>query len=347
VIDLADGLALLESGVSKQLLVNSAKQQWHLPAAFIWKDSLIPYESVSTEDDPSASGLNNLCGGRLKELEELCNFYSSDSSSGSKGKYYSFAMSPTVSVTVAQETLTDTFPVPAQSIPTCKKCGITFPEGLLDLLCYSCTFFDWESWESWESRNADWSLTDPLPESSSWQPFETIGQLAPSARIQVNIGNTCLRYVTSNTVIDYGDCIQENVHAENKTPQPAQASAGCVPQTRRTFDGGDEDNLQEEPNKFTSSRPVVSSGRDDLRFLQTRTRCTYLSISAVLLTRIAAALQTWKTSATQLVSFRASLLDSPTEQGTALNVSAQSSGRLLPGIKGRDFVPFWFRLKVT
>jgi hypothetical protein len=257
VIDLSGGLALLESGVLKQLLINSVKQQWHLLADFIWKDSLLLYESVSTEDDPSASGLNNLCGGRLKELEKLCNFYSFDSSSGSKGQYYSFAMSPRVPIVIAQDTLTDTFPVPAQSIPACKKCGIPFPEGLPALLCYPCTFFDWESWAS---RNADWSLTEPLPESSSWQPFETISQLAPSARIQINIGNTCLRYVTSNTVIDYRDCIQENVHAENKTPQPARASAGCVPQIRRTFDDGDEDNLQEEPNARRRDSPYPQGG---------------------------------------------------------------------------------------
>lgn len=71
-IDLADRLALLESGVSKQLLVNSARHQWHLPAAFVWKDSF----------------------------------------SGYKGQYNCFAMSPIVPIIMGQGTLTDTFLVP-------------------------------------------------------------------------------------------------------------------------------------------------------------------------------------------------------------------------------------------
>lgn len=258
-VDLADRLALLESRVSKQLLVNSARQQWHLPAAFVWKDSLTTYEPVFTEDNPPACGSNTLCRGQLKSLEKICNFYSLDSSSGPKEQYSCFAVSPTVPITMAQDTLTHTF-LPAQNIPTCKKCGITLPEGLPDLQCYSCTFFDWESWES---INADWGLADPILEPGSCPPFENSSQVAPSTITQTDIGFAGARPPISSRVIDCRDCMQKNVHAENELPKPPQASAGCVRRTRRAFDDdddNDEDDLQDEPNLRRHYSPYPQGG---------------------------------------------------------------------------------------
>ncbi len=159
-IELADRLALLESGVSKQLLVNSARQKWHLPATFAWEDSELPHVSVATADN------HQLCGGQIKDLEMSCDFYSFDSSFGTKKQYDCTATSCTTTRIIEQDSLTEPSQVSAQDTTTCTKCGIILPFGLPDPQCYSCTFSDWLSWESWEADRIDPSWAPELSQAS-------------------------------------------------------------------------------------------------------------------------------------------------------------------------------------
>jgi hypothetical protein len=169
-IEIADRLRLIDEKVSKSALVESAKQKWHLPAAFTWGvsggDTLIPMDSPPSARTGIRSPYDRaaLAAARKSHACVHCRTYLSTrcvptSSSTSPNNICESCESRLLRQVVS---IPRAWPLRAEQLPThdiapqfsistplCRRCGIILPEGITDGLCYVCTcpdppFFDQE-----------------------------------------------------------------------------------------------------------------------------------------------------------------------------------------------------------
>jgi hypothetical protein len=219
------------------LLVDSAKQQWHLPAAFVWQDSLVPFDPASINGDPPPSRptiLSSLCGGQLDGLEKDCNFYSFENPSSLSGKHYGLfsrppivpIFVPTAPVIAGPDTGPDSKLAPAHNTPTCWKCGNLLQNGVPDTLCDACAFFDWELFDS-EATN--FSAASPLLQTNSCQPTNKSGELEPSSQAASEFGHEI--FTGFRSLISSGDSLQHHVPSGSTFQDYDQDVRGIIPQS--------------------------------------------------------------------------------------------------------------------
>jgi hypothetical protein len=250
-MELADTLALFESGVSKQLLINSARQQWLLPAAFVWEDSPILYEPVGTIYSPTTCDMSTLCGGKLADLGKSCDFYSFHPSSGLREQYNCSAVSPTVPLIMGHDTDQHCC-VSEQNISACRICGAKIPDGLSDQLCDSCIFFDWGSWEA---DTAEHSLADSSLQSNSLTPLQKTNGIDLPDIIRTEIGPVRTSTTVSDELIEgVGSAL---VDGEDMPSELSQASNGPLLGRSRRFSYNPVDCCHSLRN--LSSNPIFRS----------------------------------------------------------------------------------------
>lgn len=147
-IDIADRLTLLDESVSKPFLVESAKQKWHLPAAFTWT-------IMETEGKPCVPAQTRAPGTRASEIREpqYCSICMTEIKPGTgkcgthtrtfwRRTIYSFPPRPAWNHNPEQPLMQDYPMQEAVMPPHCRQCHSILPKDITDGLCYVCTYLD-------------------------------------------------------------------------------------------------------------------------------------------------------------------------------------------------------------
>lgn len=138
-VDLGDRLSVLEAGTSKRRLIQAARQQWNLPASFVWTDSIIPpAKKSSTETDTTNYEVRSLCwkGSELENQRE-----------SSPVEWWQTTASPAPLLGESQQFRLDCVLSLARNATTCTRCGNTYSEDLVDGICSLCACIPQEDWE--------------------------------------------------------------------------------------------------------------------------------------------------------------------------------------------------------
>jgi hypothetical protein len=142
----------------------------------------------------------------MKHLEGRCSYYTFDESTGSEDRLNLFTRPPTVPVIVGRDTILESLPTPAPIALRCKNCGIVLPDGVPDMICFTCAFIDWGLFEP-ETKGLN--PTDSLSHINPEQPVQNTGNLYILNGIVPDFANNEL--AEYGPIFESGDTIPRNV----------------------------------------------------------------------------------------------------------------------------------------
>lgn len=167
-VEMADRLNILDNCISRELLVHSAKKQWHLPASFVWSDC----GSSKSINVPTGVGnpsydVYSLCWKGFEPQDRLeywdnSLFFQEAILIGIDNWTWRTTISTSPLSNEVKDLSVASFANPAGDTAICKQCGAVLPDGFSDNMCYTCSCIPSEDLEV----GFGWTTPDPPPEAT-------------------------------------------------------------------------------------------------------------------------------------------------------------------------------------